>query len=259
MRVALGIEYDGSDFCGWQSQQQGRTVQGCVESAISKVADEQVKVICAGRTDAGVHATGQVVHFDTNASRSIRSWILGTNVNLPSDVCVRWGRFVSDDFHARFKAQQRSYRYVILSRMTRPALLRRRVCWDHHDLDTDLMVSAAQTLLGEHDFSSFRAVACQAKNPVRTVYQLDVQRRGRYVHIDVTANAFLHHMVRNLAGVLIAVGRGEQPVSWARDVLEARDRTIAGVTAPAGGLYLVGVRYPEDFCIPTAFDLPQFS
>ncbi len=259
MRIALGIEYDGSGFCGWQTQQRGRTVQGCVEAALAKVANEPVRVVCAGRTDAGVHATGQVIHFDTNVSRSPRSWVLGTNVNLPADISVCWAQPVNDDFHARFQAHERRYRYVILNRMTRPALLRNRVCWIHQSLACELMSEAARPLLGEHDFSSFRAASCQAKHAVRTLINLEVQRSGDYVYIDVTANAFLYHMVRNLAGVLMAIGHGEQPASWAREVLEARDRTVGGVTAPAAGLYFVGVLYPQSFALPEQLYVPRFD
>lgn len=252
MRIALGVEYDGSDFRGWQVQQPGvRTIQGCLERALARVADHPVATICAGRTDAGVHATAQVVHFDTTAQRSARSWILGSNANLPDDISVQWACPVTDTFHARFAAMARRYRYVILNRPYRPALLRQRVAWVYQLLAVERMAAAATYLVGEHDFSSFRAVGCQAKSPVRTLYELSVQRQGNEVVIEAEANAFLHHMVRNIAGVLIAIGCGEQPVQWAGEVLAARDRTLGGVTAPAAGLCLVAVRYGDEFRLPT--------
>lgn len=257
MRYAFGIEYDGSEFSGWQAQRHAvRTVQGVVEKAVAKVANHPVEVICAGRTDAGVHGTGQVIHFDSDAERSERSWVFGTNANLPKDVCVLWARPVTDDFHARFSAQGRAYRYVIFNRAVRPTFLARRVTWAHRPLDVGPMGEAARHLLGEHDFSSYRAVACQAKSPVRTIHRLEVWREGPYVHIEVEANAFLHHMVRNIAGVLMAIGTGEQPPEWADEVLKARDRRLGGVTAPPHGLYLIRVDYPEAFGIPRLSPLP---
>jgi len=251
MKIALGIEYDGSDFSGWQVQEgKVRTVQGCLEQAVSKVADHPVQVYCAGRTDAGVHASGQVVHFDTSAQRAERAWVFGINANLPKDVCVLWAQPVADDFHARFSARRRAYRYVIYYREVRPTFLAYRVTWSHRALDVTRMQEAARHLLGEHDFSSYRAVACQAKSPVREIYKLDVTRQGDYLFIDVEANGFLHHMVRNIAGVLMAIGRGEQDTEWSRQVLAARDRTLGGVTAPPYGLYLTRVDYPIEFAIP---------
>lgn len=252
MRIAFGVEYDGTEFNGWQKQHGVRTVQECVERALSAVADHEVEVTCAGRTDAGVHGLGQVIHADVAARRTLRSWVLGANSNLPRDVSILWAQPVDERFHARFSALRRRYRYVILNRMVRPGLQRHRVCWIHRPLDERRMAKAAEHLLGEHDFSSFRAVACQAKHPVRTLYRLDVTRRGEYVVLDVEANGFLHHMVRNIAGVLIAIGEGEREVDWAREVLEARDRTLGGVTAPAAGLYFVGAQYPEEFGIPAS-------
>lgn len=260
MRLAAGIEYDGSAFCGWQQQQPGvRTVQEAVERAFSKVADHAVTVVCAGRTDAGVHATGQVIHFDTEARRADRSWVLGANANLPEDVTVHWVRPVSDDFHARFSARARRYRYVILNRWVRPAILRRRVTWFHKPLDVERMQAGGQHLLGEHDFSSFRALACQAKSPVRELRLLEVSRAGDFVAIDVVANAFLHHMVRNIAGVLMAVGTGERDPDWVRDLLGVRDRTVAGVTAPADGLYFVRVSYEPHHGLPEGLVLPVYG
>lgn len=259
MRIAAGIEYDGACFCGWQLQEEGvRTVQGAVEEALGKVADEMIRVACAGRTDTGVHATAQVVHFDTEAQRSERSWVFGANANLPKDVALLWARPVDDDFHARFSARSRAYRYVIFNRHVRPTFLARRVAWEYRPLDVEPMQQAAKYLLGEHDFSSYRALACQAKSPVRTIHRLDVSRRGELLFIDIEANAFLHHMVRNVAGVLMAVGAGERDPAWAGEVLDARDRTIGGVTAPPYGLYLVRVGYPESFGIPALSRLPAF-
>jgi len=251
MKIALGVEYDGSAYCGWQLQDGAPTVQGCIEAALSRVADHGVRVTCAGRTDAGVHAAGQVVHFESDARRSSHAWVFGGNANLPDDVSILWAQPVADDFHARFSATGRHYRYLILNRATRPSYLRRKVSWDYRALDEKRMAAAAGYLLGEHDFSSYRALACQAKSPVRTVYRLDVVRTGQFVAIDIVANAFLHHMVRNIAGVLLAIGAGEQEPEWAREVLVLRDRTLGGVTAPPHGLYLAGVEYPERFGIPT--------
>ncbi len=250
MRIALGIEYDGSAFSGWQLQDDARTVQGCVEVALSKVADHPVRVTCAGRTDAGVHGIGQVVHFDAEATRSMRSWVCGANANLPKQISVTWAQQVAGDFHARFCAMRRRYRYVILTRSVRPTFLAGRVSWDYRPMDERRMAEAGAYLIGEHDFSSYRALACQAKSPVRTVYRLDVTRQGELIFIDIEANAFLHHMVRNIAGVLMAIGAGEREPAWAREVLEMRDRTLGGVTAPPHGLYLMEVGYPEQFGIP---------
>ena len=250
MRIALGLEYDGSRFHGFERQPDRRTVQGEVERALVRIAASPVRVVCAGRTDAGVHALGQVVHFDTDASRAIHAWVRGTNTYLSPDVAVLWARSVDEDFHARYAALRRRYRYVILNRTTRPALLTGRTAWDYRPLDVPRMQIGARHLVGEHDFSSFRAAGCQARNPVRRVDLLEVTRTGERVVIDVHANAFLQHMVRNIAGTLMAVGAGERDTSWVGSVLSARDRTAGGVTAPPGGLYLVGVDYPEGWGIP---------
>jgi tRNA pseudouridine38-40 synthase len=259
MRFACAVEYDGSGFSGWQRQSHARSVQAHIEAALAKIADHPVQTACAGRTDAGVHATWQVIHFETHAERSERSWMLGTNSNLPEDVRLLSIKPVGDEFHARFSAQARRYRYVILNRPVASALLRQRVTWTHQPLDPGRVSAAAAYLLGEHDFSSFRAVACQAKSPVKTVHRLDVTRSGDFLYLDVEANAFLHHMVRNIAGVLMAVGRGERDPDWVGDVLDARDRTQGGVTAPADGLYLVGVRYPQNHGIAPLGALPEFG
>ncbi|TVO77931.1 MAG: tRNA pseudouridine(38-40) synthase TruA [Sedimenticola selenatireducens] len=253
MRLAMGVEYDGSSYHGWQLQKSGvRSVQQQIEQALGKVAAHPVRVFCAGRTDTGVHGEGQVIHFDTPAVRSLRGWVLGTNVNLPDDVNINWVHEVSDEFHARFSATSRSYRYVILNRPTRSAIWRDRAVWIHHVLDEVRMQQAAESLVGTHDFSSYRAIGCQAKSPVRTVTNLIVNRINDRVVIEITANAFLHHMVRNIAGVLMTIGRGDQPVEWSREVLDHRDRTLGGVTAPPQGLYLVDVDYPAEFGLPSA-------
>ena len=259
MRVAFGIEYDGSGYCGWQTQTHAPSVQDAVENAVSFVANERVRITCAGRTDTGVHATAQVVHFDTDADRENYAWVQGCNANLPPDISVQWACTVDSEFHARFKAVARQYRYIIFNHSVRPALLARRVCWEYRELDACRMAEAARCLEGEHDFSSFRAVACQARHPVRTIHELAVTRSGEFIYVDVRANAFLHHMVRTVVGTLIAVGAGEQPVAWVRDVLEARDRTAGGVTAAANGLYLAGVRYADVFGIPAQTRLPVYG
>lgn len=251
MRIALGIEYDGSAFSGWQTQQAGvRAIQPLVEAAVGAVADHPVLLHCAGRTDAGVHAAYQVVHFETSARRSQRSWVLGTNVRLPGDVGVLWAREVDEAFHARFSAYSRAYAYVISNRQTRPALWRGRVTWECRPLDADAMARAARHWLGEHDFSSFRAQGCQSKSPVRTVARCEIDAEGQWIVLNVEANAFLQHMIRNFAGVLMAIGRGERDPDWARELLLARDRKVGGVTAPPDGLYLTTVRYPASYDLP---------
>ncbi|HHF7366578.1 TPA: tRNA pseudouridine(38-40) synthase TruA [Legionella bozemanae] len=249
MRIALVLEYDGSQYHGWQAQTGLHTVQQAVEHALSKVADCPISVVCAGRTDTGVHATNQVIHFDCNKVRSIRAWIHGVNSFLPKDICVKWGRDLPEEFHARYSATARRYRYIIYNNAIRPALLRSNVTWQYRQLDHRLMHQAAQVLLGENDFTSFRSVECQSNTPMRNIHNLQVSRMGDLVMIDITANAFLHHMVRNIAGVLIAVGSGKHPVSWVDEVLKAKDRRLGAETAPAYGLYLVQVTYPQEFSI----------
>ncbi|MDH5179531.1 MAG: tRNA pseudouridine(38-40) synthase TruA [Gammaproteobacteria bacterium] len=255
-RIAVGIEYNGAPYCGWQYQDHSPSVQVEVEKALGKVANHALRVVCAGRTDTGVHATEQVIHFDTTVERNEHSWVFGANANLPDSISVLWAVPVSDEFHARFSAVRRRYRYVIINRRIRPALLSQRAVWEYRPLDEKRMQAAADYLKGEHDFSSYRALACQAKSPVRTLYQLDVSRQGELVFLDLEANAFLHHMVRNIAGVLMTIGAGEKPPEWAKEVLELRDRTLGGVTAPPGGLYLTGVDYPEQFDLPHLSLLP---
>lgn len=250
-RIAFGLEYDGSRFRGFQRQQQRPTVQEVLEDALGAVADHRVTVHCAGRTDTGVHAACQVIHIETDSTRSERAWVLGANSNLPDPVAVRWARFVDDRFHARFSARGRHYRYRILNRWIRPGLHNGRVAWERRPLDAERMHDAAQVLVGEHDFSSFRALGCQAKHAVRELKRIEIQRHGDEVVIDVSANAFLYHMVRNIAGSLNAIGCGERDPGWLASVLEARDRKCAGVTAPAEGLYFMGVDYPDHPELPT--------
>jgi tRNA pseudouridine38-40 synthase len=245
MRLAAGVEYDGSGFYGWQRQRQSPTVQACVEQALSRVANEPITVHCAGRTDTGVHALCQVIHFDTNARRSERAWVLGANTGLNSGASLLWVRAVDTDFHARFSATRRRYHYRIINRWVRPAIDRDRVAWIRVPLDADRMQRAAQDLVGEHDFSSFRAVGCQARSPVRTIHHVEVVRRDCEIGIDIEANAFVYHMVRNIAGCLIAVGQGKQEVDWIKTLLAARDRTRAGPTAPAQGLFFMQAEYPD--------------
>ncbi|PKM12961.1 MAG: tRNA pseudouridine(38-40) synthase TruA [Gammaproteobacteria bacterium HGW-Gammaproteobacteria-3] len=248
-RIVLGIEYDGSAFCGWQWQPQRRSVQAELEQALSKVADAPVTVICAGRTDAGVHAFEQVVHFDTNAERTPHAWLMGGNTHLSDDVRIIWVKPAVADFHARYSAIARFYRYIILNRPMKSALRRQQVTWCYNPLDAEKMHQAAQYLIGDHDFTSFRAQGCQSKSPCRIMHFIDVYRQRDQVIIDISANAFLHHMVRNIAGVLMAIGMGRQSVEWPRQLLDIRAREQGGVTAPPFGLYLGGVCYPERYGI----------
>ena len=257
MRIAIGIEYDGTAYNGWQRQRTGLGVQERLEQALSEVADEPVEVTCAGRTDTGVHASGQVAHFDTVAERSERGWLLGANSNLPDDICVTWVKLIDDDFHARYSATARRYQYRILNRLVRSALYRHRAWWVHQDLDHRRMHDAAQALVGEHDFSAFRAAGCQASNARREITGILVERNGDWIVLDIMANAFLQHMVRNITGTLVAIGSGEEDVAWAAQVLESRDRTRAGMAAPPHGLTLVQVCYPDAFGIPVPFELGQ--
>lgn len=243
MRIALGLEYEGSGFCGWQSQADGGAVQNALESALSIVADEPTRVVCAGRTDAGVHALAQVVHFDTEAVRPDTAWVRGVNANLPGSIAVRWAQPVSGEFHARFSARGRRYRYLLLNRAERPGLMAHRVGWFHRPLDADVMAVAAGLLLGEHDFSAFRSIECQAKSPVKTLRRADVTRHGELLVFEFEASAFLHHMVRNLVGTLVYVGKGAHPPEWVSDILAGRDRARAAPTFEACGLYFAGVDY----------------
>ncbi len=250
MRFVLGIEYDGSAFHGWQRQHHARSVQAEVERALSQVAAHPVIVHCAGRTDSGVHASYQVAHFDSLARRSPRAWTFGANANLPADVAVRWVLPIADTFHARFSARSRAYEYIVCNRPTRPGLWHGRVTWECRPLDASAMAEAARHWLGEHDFSSFRAQGCQSRHPIRTVLRCDVIVEGDFITLQVEANAFLQHMVRNFAGVLLEIGRGKRPPEWAAELLAQRSRAAGGVTAPPHGLTLVAVRYPPEFALP---------
>lgn len=249
-RIALGIQYDGVAFSGWQSQPHGNTVQNVLERALTAFAGTSLPTVVAGRTDAGVHALGQVVHFDTALSRAPFSWVRGVNTFLPPSVAVQWAMPVADDFHARFSAFERTYFYALYVDPVRAPLLHGRCGWLHAPLDLDAMRQAAQCLIGEHDFSSFRSSECQAKTPVKHLYALDIARHGAFYLFRFRANAFLHHMVRNLMGCLVAIGRGRQPPSWLAAVLAGRDRRLAAPTFMPDGLYLAQVGYPDHFAIP---------
>ncbi|TPG63387.1 tRNA pseudouridine(38-40) synthase TruA [Ewingella americana] len=249
-RIALGIEYDGSAYFGWQRQPDASSVQACLEKALSRVADTPITVLCAGRTDTGVSATGQVVHFDTPVLRKEAAWTMGVNTHLPKNISVRWMSEVADDFHARFSATARRYRYIIYNNRFRSAILQTGITHVHLPLDVEKMQRAGQALLGENDFTSFRASQCQSRTPWRYMIHLNVSRHGNYVVVDVKANAFVHHMVRNIVGSLIEIGAGAQPENWMAELLAAKDRNLAAATAKAEGLYLVSVDYPEKFGLP---------
>lgn len=250
MRIALGLEYSGVPFTGWQSQADGRGVQDALERAISAVAGAQVRTIAAGRTDTGVHATLQVVHFETDATRPQSAWVRGVNAHLPAAVAVRWAQAVPPAFHARFAATARHYTYMLVAGPTRPALLAGHVGWYHRVLDLDAMREAAVALAGTHDFSSFRTAECQAASPVKTISHLRVERHGDYVRFDFSANAFLHHMIRNIVGVLVYVGAGKESPPWVAELLAARDRTRAAPTFAAAGLYFTGADYDAEWNLP---------
>lgn len=258
-RVALAFEYDGRNFHGWQLQKSGvRSVEAELTRAVARVANHPVDLVCAGRTDAGVHASYQIAHFDTPSIRNLRSWVMGINTALPDDISVHWAGNGIGDFHARFSATYRRYRYIIYNHPVRPGIQRGQVSWTFRPLDAERMHAAAQALAGEHDFSSFRAAGCQSRTPVRFLERIAVTRKRDFVVIDVQANAFLHHMVRNIAGALMAVGSGKQRPEWIHEILIARDRTAAGVTAPPHGLYLVDVGYPDEFRVPSSECGPGF-
>lgn len=259
-RVALGVEYKGSRYRGFQRQRAGvPSIQESLEKALSKVAGgAPVTLSCAGRTDALVHASAQVVHFDTSVERSLHAWVMGANMNLPGDISVTWAKFMPMQFDARFSARARRYRYVIYNDQIRPAHMAEEVTWNHRPLDLERMRAAAAALVGTHDFSAFRARQCQAKSPIKTVHHLHLQAIGRFIVLDIRANAFLHHMVRNIAGVLMTIGAGERPVAWAAEVLESRVRRTGGVTAHPYGLYLVQVEYAPEFELPQRYLGPHF-
>ena len=254
VRIALGLEYDGTEFVGWQTQRSGRSIQDTIAQAVSVVANETVPIFGAGRTDAGVHAACQVAHFDTSAVRTKREWTLGINSSLPDDIVVHWANEVDGEFDARRSALLRCYRYLIMERETRSALLRHRTWWLRKKLDNNSMVSAASRLLGEHDFSAFRASSCQSYSPIRRLVSVEINRVGDLLHLEFTANAFLQHMVRNLVGVLAEIGSGKASPNWAEEVLNSRDRTKGGVTAPPQGLSLIGVTYPDRYGFSSSFD-----
>lgn len=251
-RIACRIEYDGSRFNGWQAQPHLDviTVQQELERGLAVVADTPVRVHCAGRTDTGVHGHAQIIHFEAPVVRSSKAWVVGVNANLPFDIRVHWAVAVASDFHARFSAGARRYRYLIANTPVRPALPGKQLTWQRYPLDEKLMHSEAQCLFGEQDFSAFRAAGCQSRTPMRNVHSVDVSRRGELVVVDIKANAFLHHMVRNIVGSLMAVGSGRRPPGWMAQILQGRDRTVAADTAPAAGLYLVEVEYPGHFGLP---------
>jgi tRNA pseudouridine38-40 synthase len=253
-RVAAVVEYDGTDYAGWQSQIHSVSVQDAVEAALSFVAGHPVIAICAGRTDAGVHAAGQVIHFDTVAVRTPRAWVLGANTKLPPSIALQWAGEVTAGFHARHTAYRRIYRYYILNRSARTALKRTRTAWIHRPLDAGAMHAAAQVLIGEHDFSAFRSIECQSKTPVRRIQRIDVQRSGETVWLEIEANAYLHHMVRNIVGTLLDVQREADPADAMARILKGRDRARAGMTAPAAGLYLWRVEYPAVYGIPAPIE-----
>lgn len=250
MRIALGVEYDGSAYCGWQSQPDGRTVQDVLQGALSQIASEPIKIIAAGRTDTGVHAIEQVVHFDTQAHRPMTAWVRGANALLPSGVAVLWAHQVDQEFHARFSAQARSYRYNLYCRPVRSGLHHGKVGWFHQSLDVEKMREATQYLLGEHDFSAFRASECQAKSPIKSIAQIDIHQQNELIILDLTANAFLHHMVRNIVGCLVYIGKGKHPPEWMRVVIESRQRSQAAPTFAPDGLYLRRITYDAKWKLP---------
>ncbi len=248
--IALGIEYLGSNYCGWQRQSHAKSVQQTLEQVLSKIADEPIQVNCAGRTDTGVHATGQVVNFHCTKERPKKAWILGANTQLPNDIAVRWVKTVPTDFHARFSAVARRYRYLIANTKAKPAILHSGLTWVRQSLDIDAMNEACQYFPGEQDFSAFQASSCQSSTAMRNIHHLKVSKQDEYCIIDIKANAFLHHMVRNIAGTLITIGRGHKPSSWTNELLVSKNRNLAAATASPNGLYLVDVDYPEEFDIP---------
>jgi tRNA pseudouridine38-40 synthase len=250
VKFAVGVEYRGSAYCGWQRQPHCDSVQQNLEQALGFVADHAIELVCAGRTDSGVHAVEQVAHFDSNAERSERAWVLGSNCRLPRDIRIKWVVPVTDDFHARFRAQARAYRYLIFNNAVPSALFHDLSAWEFRNLDHDKMHECAQVLLGEHDFSSFRAVGCQAKSASRNVLDISVSRRGELVMLDIKANAFLYHMVRNIAGSLMSIGRGEHDIDWFSGLLDARNRNLAAATAAASGLYFAYACYESKFKLP---------
>ena len=258
MKIALGIEYQGTNYYGWQRQENVRSIQEQLENALSIIANEKIEIFCAGRTDSGVSGTGQVVHFETSAVRPDKAWTFGTNANLPDDIAVTWTKKVDDEFHARFSAMARRYRYILYCDKLRPAILHGGITHCYLELDAEKMHQAGQYLLGEHDFSSFRAAQCQSNTPWRNVHHLSVTRIGQYIIVDIQANAFVHHMVRNIVGSLIEVGAGKESIEWMKWLLEQKNRQLAAPTAKPDGLYLVDVIYPEKFGLPKSHLGPLF-
>ena len=254
MRIALGVEYDGRPYCGWQSQYDVMTVQDVLQEAVGKIADASISVVAAGRTDAGVHALEQVVHFDTEAERPLSAWVRGVNSELPDSIAVRWAHVVSEEFHARFSAEGRSYRYFLINRSVRSAVQAGRAGWFHLPLDIAAMQQAAHCLLGEHDFSAFRAAECQAKSPIKRMNSVNIRKEGEMVVFDFSANAFLHHMVRNLVGCLVYVGKGKYPPAWLYEVLSGRERRKAAPTFMPDGLYLRRILYDAKWGLPQIHD-----
>lgn len=250
------LEYDGSCFCGWQSQPDNCSIQDALETALSRISDEQIRVVSAGRTDAGVHALYQVVHFDTQSRRPLSAWVRGVNALLPEDIAVLWASEISEKFHARYSAHERRYLYLLLNQSVRPGINHRKVGWFHQPLDLQPMQTAAEILLGEHDFSTFRAAECQAKSPMRTLTKLEITRRDNLLVFDFCANAFLHHMVRNIIGCLVYIGKGKYSPDWMQTLLECRDRTCAAPTFSGAGLYLASVRYDPEWCLMKPAESP---
>lgn len=250
MRIALVLEYDGSRYCGWQSQPTACSVQTAIEGALAQIAQEDIRIVAAGRTDAGVHALYQVVHFDTQTKRPINAWIRGTNALLPDDIAIRWATEMPQQFHARHDAVERHYRYFLLNQAVRPGIYHRRVGWYHHPLNLENMQIASRYLLGEHDFSSFRAAECQAKTPIRTVTRVDISRHGNLIIFDLCANAFLQHMVRNIIGCLVYIGKDKYPAAWMQELLTRRNRVYAPPTFSPAGLYLVDIKYDARWDFP---------
>lgn len=256
MRIILVLEYDGSRYCGWQSQPKGCSIQDALETALSKIAKEEIRVITAGRTDTGVHALYQVVHFDTLVQRPISAWIRGVNALLPNDIAILWAIETSDQFHARYSALERRYLYLLLNQPVRPGIHSKKVGWYHQPLELEKMQVAGNILIGEHDFSSFRAAECQAKSPIRTITQLNITRQGNLLIFDLRANAFLQHMVRNIIGCLVYIGKGKYSPEWMYELLESCNRIYAAPTFSPAGLYLANVIYDSDWCMPKLAEVP---
>ncbi|MFN3234070.1 MAG: tRNA pseudouridine(38-40) synthase TruA [Gammaproteobacteria bacterium] len=258
MKLACQIAYDGANYSGWQTQPHASSVQEELTRAIAKVANHPIDLTCAGRTDAGVHATHQIIHFESEADRTLDQWRMGVNSNLPEDICLQWVKTMPEDFHARFSATERHYCYLIINQKVKPCFLRKNITWHASVLNLEAMHEAGQSLIGEHDFTSFRASACQSKSKHRCVSELSVRQQGAFIAIEIKANAFLHHMVRNIVGSLLEIGEGRQPISSMGDLLLVKDRTKAAPTAPPDGLYLIGVKYPDNFGLTSQSTYPCF-